>query len=72
MQAIILQATGSGWSSMIFMVAIIGIFYFFMIRPRQKKAKDQKKFVDTMLFSLTKTVWLKNKEKLNEKICSDC
>ncbi len=46
MQAIILQATGSGWSSMIFMVAIIGIFYFFMIRPQQKKAKDQKKFVE--------------------------
>lgn len=31
---------------MIFMVAIIGIFYFFMIRPQQKKAKDQKKFVE--------------------------
>lgn len=44
-QAILLQAQGSGWSSMIFMVAIIGIFYFFMIRPQQKKAKDQKKFV---------------------------
>ena len=29
---------------MIFMVAIIGIFYFFMIRPQQKKAKDEKKF----------------------------
>jgi preprotein translocase subunit YajC len=48
MFAILLQAqtTGSGWSSMIFMVAIIGIFYFFMIRPQQKKAKDQKKFVE--------------------------
>jgi preprotein translocase subunit YajC len=45
-QLIILQAQGSGWSSMIFMVAIIGIFYFFMIRPQQKKAKDQKKFVE--------------------------
>ena len=45
-QSIILQAQGSGWSSMIFMVAIIGIFYFFMIRPQQKKAKDQKKFVE--------------------------
>lgn len=44
MHAIILQAQGSGWSSMIFMVAIIGIFYFFMIRPQQKKAKDEKKF----------------------------
>ena len=46
MQAIILQTSGSGWSSMIFMVAIIGIFYFFMIRPQQKKAKDQKRFVE--------------------------
>lgn len=46
MYTIILQAQGSGWSSMIFMVAIIGIFYFFMIRPQQKKAKDQKKFVE--------------------------
>lgn len=45
-QSIILQTQGSGWSSMIFMVAIIGIFYFFMIRPQQKKAKDQKKFVE--------------------------
>ena len=43
---IILQSQGSQWSSMIFMVAIIGIFYFFMIRPQQKKAKDQKKFVE--------------------------
>jgi preprotein translocase subunit YajC len=44
---IILQASqGSSWPSMIFMVAIIGIFYFFMIRPQQKKAKDQKKFVE--------------------------
>ena len=31
---------------MIFMVAIVGIFYFFMIRPQQKKSKDQKKFVE--------------------------
>ncbi len=46
MFAILLQTQNSGWSSMIFMVAIIGIFYFFMIRPQQKKAKDQKKFVE--------------------------
>ena len=39
-QTIILQAQGSGWSSMIFMVAIIGIFYFFMIRPQMKKQKE--------------------------------
>ena len=44
MYSILLQAQSSNWTSMIFMVAIIGVFYFFMIRPQQKKAKDQKKF----------------------------
>ena len=44
---ILLQAQqGSGWTSMIFMLAIVVVFYFFMIRPQQKKAKDQKKFVE--------------------------
>src|SRR5436190_12218425 len=46
---ILLQASqGSSWPSMIFMVAIIGVFYFFMIRPQQKKAKDQKKFIEEL------------------------
>lgn len=45
--AILLQAQGgSQWTSFIFFGAIILVFYFFMIRPQQKKAKDQKKFVD--------------------------
>ena len=46
MYAIILQAQGNNWSSLVLMVAIIGLSYFFMIRPQLKKAKDQKKFVD--------------------------
>jgi len=46
MYSILLQAQGSQWTSMIFMVAIIAVFYFFMIRPQQKKAKDQKKFIE--------------------------
>ena len=40
------QAQGGAWGQVILMAAIIGIFYFFMIRPQQKKAKDQKKFVE--------------------------
>jgi len=28
------------------MVLMFGILYFFMIRPQQKKAKDQKKFAE--------------------------
>jgi preprotein translocase subunit YajC len=50
MYSILLQATPGGGSGMtmqlLFMGAIIAVFYFFMIRPQQKKAKDQKKFVD--------------------------
>lgn len=46
MNSILLQAAPSSGATMqiILMVAIVGIFYFFMIRPQQKKAKDAKKF----------------------------
>lgn len=30
------------------MILIIGVFYFFMIRPQMKKAKDHKKFVEEL------------------------
>ncbi|MFN3839553.1 MAG: preprotein translocase subunit YajC [Cyclobacteriaceae bacterium] len=48
MNAILLQATAQGgnYSFYIMMGLMILIFYFFMIRPQQKKAKDQKKFID--------------------------
>ncbi len=46
MNSILLQAApgGGAYMQIILMVAIVGIFYFFMIRPQQKKAKDQKQF----------------------------
>lgn len=31
---------------MVFMLAIVVVFSFFLIRPQQKKAKDQKKFTE--------------------------
>lgn len=40
------QSQGSGYFQIVFFGAIILIFYFFMIRPQQKKAKDQKKFIE--------------------------
>jgi preprotein translocase subunit YajC len=47
MNSILLQAgPGGAYTQIILMVAIVGIFYFFMIRPQQKKAKDQKKFTE--------------------------
>lgn len=36
---------GGGLMNIIFFVGIAVVFYFFMIRPQQKKAKDQKKFI---------------------------
>ncbi len=40
------QAQGSNTSFYIMMGLMVLIFYFFMIRPQQKKAKDQKKFIE--------------------------
>jgi preprotein translocase subunit YajC len=46
---ILLQASSFGNSgSFIMMGLLIVVFYFFMIRPQQKKAKDQKKFIDDL------------------------
>lgn len=36
------------FTSLIPMVLIIVVFYFFMIRPQMKKAKDAKKFRDSL------------------------
>jgi preprotein translocase subunit YajC len=46
MISIILQAQANNWSLPLLMILMIGILYFFMIRPQQKKAKDQKKFAE--------------------------
>jgi preprotein translocase subunit YajC len=45
MYLILLQSQNS-WSFPLMMVLMFGILYFFMIRPQQKKAKDQKKFTE--------------------------
>jgi preprotein translocase subunit YajC len=37
---------GGGYMQIIFFVGIALVFYFFMIRPQQKKQKDQKKFTE--------------------------
>jgi preprotein translocase subunit YajC len=49
MSSILLQAQRTGLEQFISYLPIIGIFvvfYFFMIRPQQKKAKEQKKFIE--------------------------
>ena len=47
LNSILLQASnGSGGGYLpLFLVAMVAIFYFFMIRPQQQKQKDQKKFI---------------------------
>jgi preprotein translocase subunit YajC len=48
---IFLQAAGggdAGYLNLIFILAIFVVFYFFLIRPQQKKAKEQTKFSDNL------------------------
>ncbi|MFN3847852.1 MAG: preprotein translocase subunit YajC [Spirosomataceae bacterium] len=46
---ILLQAgAGGGMFQILFLVGMIAIFYFFMIRPQQKKQNDQKKMIDEL------------------------
>jgi len=49
---ILLQAGGSGGAGGIMgflpMILIIVAFYFFMIRPQMKKAKDHKKYIEEL------------------------
>ncbi|MEL6673168.1 MAG: preprotein translocase subunit YajC [Bacteroidota bacterium] len=37
-------AAPSTWSTPLFFAGIIAIFYFFMIRPQQKRSKEEKQF----------------------------
>jgi preprotein translocase subunit YajC len=48
MYSILLQAQGgqSNYGFLVMMGLMFVILYFFMIRPQQKKAKDQKKFIE--------------------------
>ncbi len=50
LNTILLQAaqSGSGMSGILMIVAMIAIFYFFMIRPQQKKQKEIKKQREAM------------------------
>ena len=39
---------GGGMMQLVFLVAIIGVFYFFMIRPQMKKQKLERNFRNTI------------------------
>lgn len=42
------QQGQSSLMSFLPLVAIVVVFYFFMIRPQMKKAKDQKKYIEAL------------------------
>lgn len=50
LETVLLQAPagGSPYFSLLFMGGMIAVMYFFMIRPQAKRAKEQKKFADTI------------------------
>ncbi len=41
-------AQGGGMSAMLFPLALIAIFYFLLIRPQQKKAKEHRAMLDDL------------------------
>ncbi|MBO5850470.1 MAG: preprotein translocase subunit YajC [Paludibacteraceae bacterium] len=48
LQAQTAQEPGSGWQSLIMILLIFVVFYFFMIRPQSKKQKEIQKQRDAM------------------------
>jgi preprotein translocase subunit YajC len=48
LNSILLQVAGSNMSSLFLIVGMFVIMYFFMIRPQQKKQKEQQSYVDSL------------------------
>jgi len=42
------SAAGPGMGDFLFLVVLFAVFYFLLIRPQQKRAKDQKKMVEAL------------------------
>ena len=49
-KTLLLQAStgGANYTQFIMLAGMVAIFYFFFIRPQQKKQKDQKKFIEAI------------------------
>lgn len=46
---VLLQAPGGGMGmTPIFLIGMVAVMYFFMIRPQQKRQKEQKQFQDNL------------------------
>lgn len=42
------QGEGAGWTALLFPIVLIAIFYFLLIRPQAKRAKEHKKLVSEL------------------------
>lgn len=42
------EQQGGQWGNIIFIVALVAIFYFFMIRPQSKRQKEIRKFRESL------------------------
>ena len=49
-KTLLLQAStgGANYTQFIMLAGMVAIFYFFFIRPQQKKQKDHKKFIEAI------------------------
>lgn len=45
---LLLQAGNAGIMNIVMLVGIMVVFYFFMIRPQQTKAKEQQAFINSL------------------------
>jgi len=48
MELLLLQAGNAGMLNLVFIGAMIAIFWLFLIRPQQKRQKEQKAFTEEM------------------------
>ena len=42
------QPQGSGWFMIIYLIVILGVMYFLLIRPQRKKQKEEKKMRENL------------------------
>lgn len=48
LKGLVAQSDGSGYSSLVFPIAIVAIMYFLLLRPQQKQAKEQQTLVASL------------------------
>ena len=46
--AYLAQGTGGGLAALLPLVLMIGVFYFLLIRPQQKRARSQRQLIDSL------------------------